>query len=64
MPDRDALHSQVWEALRAAKPITRESGLQIANEILRPVDATIARQFTQWYEKNGAAVVEMINGSP
>lgn len=49
------------EALRAAKPVTRESALEIALAIIKPTDETSARQFEKWFQSNGDAVVEMIN---
>jgi hypothetical protein len=61
MPDRDTLQAQVMEALRAAKPVTQDSALEIALGVLRPADEMSARQFESWFKSNGAAVVEMIN---
>ena len=54
------LHDMVVEALRAARPIDFESGLAIATETLTG-NPDEQFQFGKWYDKNGAALVKIIN---
>lgn len=61
MADREALQAQVMDALQAAAPVTREQALDIALDTLKG-DARAAAQFEKWFQSNGDAVVEMING--
>ena len=55
-----SLKDKVLDALRAARPIDFESGLAIATETLTG-NQDEQFQFGKWYDKNGAALVKIIN---
>lgn len=62
MADRESLHARIMEALRAAKPVTRDSALEIAKGVFTAEgDELSARQFETWFKSNGDTLVEMIN---
>lgn len=55
-----ALRASLEAALKAAaKPITAEQVLSLAAETL---PALQAEQFRTWFEKNGATLLENLNG--
>lgn len=61
MSDRAAIATQITEALREAKPITRDTALQIANDVMRAADPSLMSDFDAWFKKHGDALVEKIN---
>ncbi len=61
MSDRTAIGRQIEAALREAKPITRESALQIARNIMAKNDPSLIPDFVTWFEKHGDALVGKIN---